>query len=243
MNFFNKKLNLNNIDMDAVEKYIYKIIKTLMVFILFFNIYIIQTIPLVIYNIPIQSLSGEMQIILTSFSSATLLLILFLIYRKDLIEEWEIFKKNLANNLNDGISYWLIGLIIMLVSNIIISQLLNAGQPGNEQAVQSMINTLPWLMLISAGFLAPITEEIVFRKSIKDVIKDKYLYIMVSFVLFGLAHVLGNANSLVDWLFIIPYGALGASFAAAYCKTNTIFVPISMHMFHNTLLTLIFILL
>jgi len=243
MNFFNKKLNLNNIDMDAVEKYIYKIIKTLMVFILFFNIYIIQTIPLVIYNIPIQSLSGEMQIILTSFSSATLLLILFLIYRKDLIEEWEIFKKNLANNLNDGISYWLIGLIIMLVSNIIISQLLNAGQPGNEQAVQSMINTLPWLMLISAGFLAPITEEIVFRKSIKDVIKDKYLYIMVSFVLFGLAHVLGNANSLVDWLFIIPYGALGASFAAAYCKTNTIFVPISMHMFHNTLLTLISILL
>lgn len=235
--------NLENIDMDNVEKYVYKIVKTLMVFILFFNIYIVQFIPLVIFDIPIQNIGGEMNVILTSFSSAVLLLILFLIYRKELVSEWEIFKKNIMKNIDDGVSYWVIGLLIMLVSNIIINNVFNGGQAGNEKTVQSMIDTLPWLMVISAGFLAPFTEELVFRKSLKDVIKDKYLYIAVSFILFGLCHVLGNTNNLVDWLYIIPYGALGASFAAAYCKTNTVFVPIAMHMFHNTLITIISILL
>ena len=84
---------IENIDMDNVDKYVYKIVKTLMVFILFFNIYIVQFIPLVIFDIPIQNIGGEMNVILTSFSSAVLLLILFLIYRKELVSEWEIFKK------------------------------------------------------------------------------------------------------------------------------------------------------
>ena len=46
----------------------------------------------------------------------------------------------------------------MMVSNLIINSL-NSGLAGNEETVQSMISSLPWLMLINAGILAPLNEE------------------------------------------------------------------------------------
>ena len=234
-----KKKNLFTFNLDTFEKFVYKLLKTLIVFMLFFNIYLVQYIPIIIFKMPVENIGPDMSVILNTFSSIVLLFILFFIYRKDLIKEWKIFKDKLAENLNYGISYWFIGLIVMFASNLFINIVLKGGQPGNEQAVQSMIDTLPWLMVISAGFLAPFTEEIVFRKSLRNIIKDKYLYITVSFLLFGLAHVVGTSNNFVDWLYIIPYGALGAAFAASYCKTKTIFTPIALHMLHNTLLTLV----
>jgi membrane protease YdiL (CAAX protease family) len=95
-------------------------------------------------------------------------------------------------------------------------------------------------MMVEAGFLAPFTEEIVFRKTLKDAIgKYKWLFMVLSFLLFGGAHVIGNATSWVDYLYIIPYGSLGAAFALSYYKTDTIFTPMSMHIVHNLILTII----
>ena len=126
----------------------------------------------------------------------------------------------------------------MMASNLVINSLAG-GVAGNEQTVQSMISSLPWLMLINAGILAPINEEIIFRKSFKNVIKNKWIFVLVSGFVFGLMHVLGNVNSWIDVLYIIPYGALGGAFAYAYHKTDTIFTPISFHMFHNIVLVLV----
>lgn len=239
MNFLKKRMKLESLNIDIVENFIYKLVKTLMVFMLFFNIYLVQYIPIFIFKMPVRNIGPDMSVILNTFSSIVLLFILFFIYRKELVKEWKIFKDKFIDNLNCGISCWFVGLIVMVISNLFINIVLDGGQAGNEQVVQSMINTLPWLMLISAGFLAPFTEEIVFRKSLRDVIRNKYVYISLSFLLFGLAHVLGTTNNLVGWLYIIPYGALGAAFAASYWKTKTIFTPIAMHMIHNTLLTIV----
>ena len=65
--------------------------------------------------------------------------------------------------------YWLNGIGI----NFIISFLLKADQATNEQAVQKMISAMPYLLIVSAGILAPINEEILFRKVFKDNIKNK----------------------------------------------------------------------
>ena len=124
----------------------------------------------------------------------------------------------------------------MMVSNLIITYVFKAGGAGNENAVQEMIKSLPWLMVIDAGILAPFNEEIVFRKTLKDVFSNKWIFILGSFLLFGGAHVLGNVNTWVDCLYIIPYGALGGAFAFAYSKTDTVFTSMSMHMIHNLIL-------
>ncbi len=212
------------------------------IFILFYFSSYIQLIPILLFNMDIASITGAQNVMLSAFSNVVLLLILLLIFRKDIKKEWKIFKDNFLENIDIGIKYWLIGLGIMMVSNILINVFLQLGQAANEQAVQSMITSLPWLMLINAGFIAPCTEEIVFRKGFKKAFPNKYAFIILSALVFGSLHVITSMTSPIELLYIIPYGALGAAFAYMYQKTNTIFTSISMHMFHNTALILLSIL-
>ena len=93
------------------------------------------------------------------------------------------------------------------------------------------------MMILTAGVLAPFNEEIVFRKTLYDIFDNKWLFAFFSFLLFGGAHVMGG-TSLVDYLYIIPYGALGGAFALAYYETKTVFTSMSFHMIHNIILVL-----
>lgn len=216
--------------------------KAILIFFLFYFSYIFQYIPVLLFNIDVKNISDSMSVVLSTFSNIVLLLILVLIFFKDLKREWKIFKEKLGENLDIGFRYWFLGLIGMMVSNIIITFVFKGGQAGNEETVQTMITALPWLMLIDAGLLAPIIEEIVFRKTFKDAFKNKWVFVFTSGVFFGLLHIIGNVTTWTDILFIVPYSCLGISFALCYQKTNSIYTPIFMHMFHNTALTLLSIL-
>ena len=218
------------------------IIKGIIVFLIFeFSVYI-QYIPVKLFNIDIKTMSYTTAVVLSTFSSIVTFFILFLMYRKDLKKDFKDFWKNKENYMDTGIRCWIIGLLIMFASNIILNYLLKAGGAANEKAVQTMIKTLPILMIIDAGFIAPFNEEIVFRKTLKDIFKNKWLFIILSFLLFGGVHVISSAKTILDYLYIIPYGALGAAFAYSYYKTNNLFTSITLHMFHNIILILISIL-
>ena len=212
------------------------IIKFIIVLLIFHYSYILQYIPIKLLNLDTKSYNETLAVIISCFGNFLLMFIFYFIYRKDIKKEWKKFKENFWDNLNIGFYAWFVGLVIMFVSNIIISFVLKGGGAQNEQAVQGMIKTIPILMVINAGFVAPFNEEIVFRKTLKDIFKNMYLFMLASFLLFGGAHVIGNTKSLIDWLYIIPYGSLGAAFAYAYYKTDTIFTSMSLHMFHNLVL-------
>ena len=154
----------------------------------------------------------------------------------------KIFKENFLDCINTGFYAWFVGLIIMFISNFLLSFIFHFPGAKNESLVQDMIKSLPVLMVMNAAVFAPFVEEIVFRKTVKDVFKNVYLFMLVSFLLFGGAHVISQANSLVDLLYIIPYGSLGAAFAYAYYKTDTIFTSMMLHSFHNFVLVIMSIL-
>ena len=218
------------------------IIIEIIIFTLFYFSSYFQLIPILLLNLNLKKISGAQQVMLSTFSNVVLLIILFLIFRKELINEWKKFKNNFLEDIDIGVKYWLIGLGIMMVSNIIINFVINLGQAANEQAVQQMISSLPWLMLLNAGIIAPFTEEIIFRKGFKKAFPNKYVFIIISALVFGALHVVTTMSSPLELLYIIPYGGLGAAFACMYQKTNTIFTDISMHMFHNSALILLSIL-
>ena len=228
--------------MDKLEKNLISWGKVFLIFLLFNNSWLFQYIPVYLFKINVHNISGSVNVLLSAFSSCIMVFILFFIYRKSIREEAKHFFKNFWDCFDVGIVSWTVGLVIMVASNILISTLFDAGVAGNEQTVQSMIASLPWIMVINAGILAPIVEEIVFRKSFDNIIKNKIIYVIISGFIFGLAHVSGNINSWVDYLFIIPYGALGSCFAFSYVKTKSILTPIMFHMIHNTVLVLISIL-
>ena len=157
------------------------VIRGILVLFLFNYSSIFLLLPVLLFNLDTDKLSGSMQVILSTYLSVVVALILCLIYRKDLKNEWKKFKDNFMYNIDTGFKCWVIGLIIMVVCNLILLTVFKTGGANNENAVQSMIKSLPWLMIIDAGIIAPFNEEIVFRKTLKDVFKNKWLFVVLSF--------------------------------------------------------------
>ena len=101
----------------------------------------------------------------------------------------------------------------MIISSLIITQF-TGGTSANESSVRELLLASPVFMLINISILAPITEELIFRKSIQPLIKNKWVRAIISGILFGGAHLLtGDAIRLVDLLFLLPYGTLGFVFS------------------------------
>lgn len=213
--------------------------KSILIFILFYFSSYLQLIPVYIFNLKIPNLSGTTKVLLSIFSNTILLALLIFIYKNELKEEFKKYKNNLASNIDNGFKYWFFGLIGMFISNIIINVIMQNGQAANEKVVQEMISCAPLLMVINAGIIAPIIEEITFRKAFKNALKGKWLFILTSGIIFGGLHVITKLTSPIDLLYIIPYSSLGIAFAYMYYKTDTIYTSITMHMVHNTLLTIL----
>ena len=213
-------------------------LKFLGIFFLYFINDLIYLIPIILLKIDFNSLNQTIQMLLMVVSDLIISVILFLIYKKYLIEKFKDFKNNFNQYLEIGLKGWLIGLGIMWLGNFLLAEFSPVKEALNENQVQLLIKTSPILAMMLTTIFAPINEEIIFRKSIQDFIKNKWIYIIVSGLIFGYLHVSGG-NNIYDFLYIIPYGALGSAFAYILSKTDNIYTTILMHMIHNGILTLI----
>lgn len=178
-------------------------------------------------------------------------LILVLLIHKDLFKQLKEFIKQPKSILNKGFTYWVYGIIVMVLSNLIITSLVG-NIPVNEQVTRETILKSPLYAIPTIIFFGPFLEEIVFRFGIRKAFKKEIPYALTSALIFGGLHVLsaideftlmGIWNHISEFLFLIPYGSLGFFFAKAYYETDNIFSTIIPHMLHNTMsVTLILIL-
>lgn len=219
------------------EKTVY-ILKGIIVMLLFFNSNYIKLFFATILNIKIKNISNLNYLILTILSDVVLSFIFYLIYRKELKKDFNTFKNNFNKCFDSGLKYWLIGLSIMVIANILIAMFTPLSNSTNEKSVQSLIPTSPALMFIAAGIFAPIIEEITFRKTFQTIFKNKWTFALISFLVFGYIHVM-NSNNPLELLYIVPYGSLGLVFALTDYETNTVFTSIMMHMIHNSMLIIL----
>lgn len=219
------------------EKTVY-ILKGIIVMLLFFNSNYIKLFFATILNIKIKNISNLNYLILTILSDIVLSFIFYLIYRKELKKDFNTFKSNFNKCFDSGLKYWLIGLSIMVIANILIAMFTPLSNSTNEKSVQSLIPTSPALMFIAAGIFAPIIEEITFRKTFQTIFKNKWTFALISFLVFGYIHVM-NSNNPLELLYIVPYGSLGLVFALTDYETNTVFTSIMMHMIHNSMLIIL----
>lgn len=173
----------------------------------------------------------------TIFADLLILFIFIIIFRKKLIPDFNDFKKNYKKYISDNIKYWLIGLFLMIVSNLLIN-LISGGMPTNEEINRDILLTLPISSIISMVITAPIIEELITRKTFKDVFKNEYVFIIVSGLIFGSLHLLVS-ESLIEMLYVIPYSALGCAFAKIYYNTDNLWSNIFFHSLHNFIAILI----
>lgn len=162
-----------------------------------------------------------------------MLLGLGFIYRKRLIEDFKSFKKEYTYS---ALKNWIIGFAVMFITNLIISMFIK-DIAANESANRNLLASYPISNIITMIFIGPLIEEITFRASFKKAFSKWYTFSIFTGLLFGLAHI--AEFTLLEFLYLIPYGALGFFFAKAFYETNNIYTSFLAHMFHNALCILV----
>lgn len=145
--------------------------------------------------------------------------------------------------------------IIQIFSNAIYLKLIQGvaiNQSENQSAINS-ITSLPLGFLLMAPatvILAPIVEELIFRRSFFNVFKNKWVALIISSTIFGLMHVTTTYTYLRAYYpqlqsfgymlaFGIPYFVSGFIFGFTYIKSNkNILAPIALHMLNNYIATI-----
>lgn len=213
-------------------------INILKIFLIIFSLYIVPS--LIFQGVSFFIKSENYTNLISNFIFLGLLIF---IYKKSIIEEFKIFRKDFWKCAKTGYKYWLIGLIGMIISNLIINVIIFKGNiSNNEELVRNVIIKAPVFSFISAVVIGPLIEEIIFRKSFRNAFKNVVVFVITSGFFFGLLHATTAIETPLSLLYILPYGILGSCFAIAYSKTKTIFTPILAHATHNLIMVLLVLL-
>lgn len=165
---------------------------------------------------------------------ALVLGILAFLKRKKLKEDFAKFKSDYKDDLTLAFKYWCAGFVAMLISNVAVILILGGIAP-NEEANREFLEMYPFYSVLAIPVLAPLTEEMVFRLNFKETFTKRVPFVLATGIIFGFMHVVLSATTLKDFLYILPYSALGIAFGWAYYDSDNIWTSIIMHVFHNTL--------
>ena len=188
---------------------------------------------------------GLSELLSSTFGEVLYIFILIALFYNSLRKEFNTFKKNFKKSFKTGFKYYLIGYMAMIFFNLIITFILK-DISTNENEVRNLLLSSPVIAFINISILAPIAEELSFRKSMMGLFKNKYIFALLSGFLFGFAHLTINIMSgsfvLSDMLYVLPYGSLGFMFALMDFDTKSTFTSICMHAIHNSVTCILLLL-
>lgn len=223
-----KTLNKNKIEIDKVSVLKYVLFILLIVFYIWQ--YFFDT---TLYSYATKTLGINPYLYVFVFDLITLILA-FILFYKEIKKGFKNFKENFISY----IEYFTLTLVIFLVIELLIGMFCNfivGDIADNQSALMEMTNKL--YLIFGSILYAPIVEEILFRGILRKFIKNKYVFIIMSSILFGLMHVIGS-ESLIQYVYILYYGVSGLYLSYVYTKFNNLSFCIFIHFFMNFFATL-----
>ena len=186
-------------------------------------------------------LSTPLKLVVSIIYEILMLLTVIFIYLKTIVNDFIDYKQNIKYYINNYLKYWFLNIGLMMITNIIIINITSINNSTNQEYITKLLGKYPIYTIIATILIAPITEELIFRLNIRKIFKNNIIFIITSGLVFGVLH-MTVATSIKELLFIIPYSIPGFIFAYTLTKSKNIFVPISLHTLHNTVMILLQIL-
>ncbi|WP_064590086.1 CPBP family intramembrane glutamic endopeptidase [Streptobacillus moniliformis] len=153
------------------------------------------------------------------------LIALFIIYFVLKSFKVKIFEKEKIT-ITKIISVVLITAVISLTIGFVINHF--SVKPENEKQLEVIIDNINnSYIILCLVIVIPIVEEIMFRKILYNLFKNRYLGILISSILFALAH---SPKSIFEF---VPYFTLGIVFSGTYFLTGSFKLAILSHMVNN----------
>ena len=169
-----------------------------------------------------------------------------------IVEDFINLKSENKLNLLYSICFAILGFGLLYGSSVLFSWLSslvsNVTSSENQNSFVGMItNGYGPIVFISVVFLAPISEELVYRKSIFKFFKEKklwYIPTLISGLVFALPHMLTTQESFLVWvIFFFSYFSSGVILALVYhFSDDNVIVSTICHMLNNLLAFLLIVL-
>ena len=170
-------------------------------------------------------------------------LITVILFYNELKENLKIFKEYFYEYNSFVLKTFFKSLIVLLIINLSIRLSTGVSNSTNQETLNELFKTNPFLVAFLSIIYAPIVEESLFRGVISKCIKNKYIFIIVSGFLFGLMHVIDDYQCFGDFMYILAYSSLGIFLAYVYNKTNNLCCNIYFHFLQNSIAVLALLLL
>ncbi|WP_179393827.1 CPBP family intramembrane glutamic endopeptidase [Lacticaseibacillus absianus] len=135
-----------------------------------------------------------------------------------------------------GVFFVLSMYVLVLVLNVALSRF---GTPQNQQEVLLLQRAWPWTVLVMAGLVAPVVEELVFRGLFmtlfwrRDTPAANALAVLTSGLCFGLLHEPHIS------VYLLTYAGMGVLLAYTYRRQRDLRYSIALHMIINFLPALV----
>lgn len=171
------------------------------------------------------------------FTCMFLLLLFFIfIYKSDIIKDIKAFKKEGLKLIGKSLLYFLILLVVLTGTSAILMSIYPNFEYTNSSIIDTLIKDHFYLMLVYVFIISLFTEQIVFRKVFKDILHNKYFFIIFSGLIYGIFQVGYNISSLNDICTIIPFTFAGIILNLSYEKTDNILTPCLVYFFYDLFL-------
>lgn len=216
-------------------------IKLFIVLFLFFNLSSVIVYLLKEFGINTSIFNGKDVAYLNALIELIVFGVVYLLYHKKIKDDFDKLKLNSKDSVSKIFNYFALFLGIKigfaLITGVLSALLgLEVTSSENQNAIDSITNNAPLMMLISTSLLAPFVEEGIFRLGIKNVVKNKYAFILISGLIFGFMHIFPTDLVLYEALIqSIVYVAMGVYLAYIYSETDNIWISIIVHGLNNLL--------
>lgn len=179
--------------------------------------------------------------ILEFVSNLILIVGLIYIYRNDLKNYLKDFKKNAKRNILMILIFSILIIVLVPIINLLINSIFKIdGGTSNDNSLLESFKNNPFRISLMTIIYYPIVEEIVFEKTLKDVISNKWLFMVLSSLFFWYYNIAYSANfTLVAIAGSFSYFAVGLVKAYTFSKTDNLFVPIFIKAIYNALVTFV----
>jgi len=228
-----------------MKERVINVIKLLISFLIFFNIGYILLFILGLFNKNMNNIGDKTLVLLEFIISLIIFIISLLLYYKEFKKDYKEFKKNIENKIWYILKMFVVFMVVKYIvsfMSLLILELLGMDIESLSSVNQNTINEYakinPILVALIASFIGPIYEEIIFRLGIKKVVRNKYLFIVFSGLIFGLLHIFPldeNISLTLGLIQSISYVTMGIFLAYIYEKKKNIFYSIGLHILNNLL--------
>lgn len=178
--------------------------------------------------------------LLITLSYLLFAIIIIFVYRNTFMGDFKEIGKNKKKYLLSILKNVALIFIVVVATNALIGILFNIKETSeNDYSLLTMFKKSPIVLMLLTGIYYPIVEGVIFRKTIKDIINKKWLFIIFSSVFYFFFNVVYTSMSFTSMMTSLCYLFSMMVLSNYYWKTNNFTASVIVMMIYNLIISIL----